>query len=282
MVIVCLTSCRPAVIVQGGERSWDKVAGRPRSRLRNRQGVGEGDRVRVASRPQSTVGVAAGGAVMIRGPRRGLGTFRCRCRRSCSCRRCHWSGIWVLPSLLLLLLSCLAAARVPPSLQSEWSDSSKGSVTQPRFWPSASSALPATGSVAEFTSPSLQFQSSAAFSRPGAAMAAMSSSGSSGIRDSSPPSSTNDFQSPFQQQIKQQQPAAVTGQHQQNIHHSGSGYKHPASSSSSGALSGSTAKASGGIIRLMNKRNMYLQIFPNGTVSTTSQDSTIYSKSTHI
>ena len=215
------------MIVQGVERSTTKDRSRPAAvaRLRNREGV------RV---PQSTVGVAAGGAVMIRGPRRGLGTFRCRCRRSCS----RWSGVSLLLLLslpLLLLQAGRAAARVPP--QPDRVNPFRGA--QP-LWLSSGTGLPAS----DFAPPHLVFQSGGQLGRPGSMAAASSSI------------------------------APMVQHHLQQLHHQ----KQQIGSGSGSSSLGGTAEAS--IIRLMSKQNnLYLEIYPNGTVGTTSQDSSYYSKS---
>lgn len=188
---------------------------------------------------KSTVGVAEGGAVMIRGPSRGLGTFRCRC-----CR-------WILP-LLLVTLPLLFGSLVVVVTAASATAAADQSTPAGNYISSSSRAdPPATVSIFHHQLPANMVAGSSA------------SSGASQQQQQQHPSRS-------QQQQQQQQVAPSL------VAHGYGGYKPAAPSKESSSSGSSSATEEGSILRLLSKNNLYIQSFPNGTVSATGQDSSFY------
>lgn len=206
--------------------------------------------------PVDCKGVAAGGAVMIRGPRRGLGTFRCRCR-----------CILLLPLLLLSLVAQLqcgaAVTRVPQrnkgtQAHHQARHSSAAAIAEAA---AATAAAAAAAAAATAAAPHHQRRFK---SNPFNVMAAVGNSAANGGGAAGRDTSVVLQNHPLHRQQQQQQtPTAIVPQHQTHA-----GYK--SASSKDSALEAS-------IIRLMNRRNWYLTILPNGNVTATSHD-TYYSE----
>ncbi len=200
---------------------------------------------------KSTVGVAEGGAVMIRGPSRGLGTFRCRCR-------------WILLFPLLTTLLLLFAQLNPSQASSVVAERDQSTPAGNYISSKADSGSDTPPTVSIFHQVQIPINMVAGIG---------GSSSSSGV--------SQHHHSRFHHHHHQQQQHHHHQQQQQQqqqvaplVAHGYGGYKPAAPSKESS--SGTTEE--GSILRLLSKNNLYIQSFPNGTVSATGHDSSFYCK----
>ena len=184
---------------------------------------------------------------MIRGPSRGLGTFRCCCR---------WILLFPLLITLLLLFAQLQPSQASSVVAAERDQSTPaGNYISSKA--DSGSDTPPTVSIFH----QIQIPINMVAGTGG-------SSGSSGVSQHHHSRFHHHQQQQHHHQQQQQQVAPL-------VAHGYGGYKPAAPSKESS--SGSTTEE-GSILRLLSKNNLYIQSFPNGTVSATGHDSSFYCK----